>query len=286
MELEKRGLRVARGWRIGSEPAIAHYTSAFAAGESGLAGSAVDWLRDLRRDAAKRLETGFPTTRDEAWRYTDVSPLLAVPFAAATSSVSAKAIELAEKVTVPGAHRFVFVDGVFVTEASHLAGVPAGVVVTSLALGVGHHAAAVRGMLGSLVPAARHGFAALNMAMMGDGALIIVPRGVRVEQPIEIIVIASDSVQPTAAHLRNLIVLEDNSEATVVEHYVGGDSAVSFSNSVTEASVGANAQLTHIKVQREGMNAFHLSTVAFDQARGSQVKSCSISSPAARFGAH
>ena len=67
--------------------AVAHYTSAFAGSESGLPGSAVPWLVEQRRAAIASLSSsGFPTTRDEAWRYTDVAQLLSVPFTATKSS--------------------------------------------------------------------------------------------------------------------------------------------------------------------------------------------------------
>ncbi len=256
--------------------AVAHYTSAFAGSENGLPGSAVPWLVDKRRAAMAALaSTGFPTTRDEAWRYTDVAQLLTVPFSPATSLATARAASLAESGGLTDAYRLVFVDGVYIAEASRLAGLPDGVVVTNLASALGSHSDRVRMAFGKLVDASRHGFAALNTAMASDGAFIAVPRGVRVEKPIEILSIASNQVQPVSTNLRNLVRVEANAEATVVEHYLGDGNAVSLTNSVTEASLAESACLAHVKIQREGQSAFHVATIACEQARNSRFYSCS-----------
>ncbi len=256
--------------------AVAHYTSAFAGSESGLPGSAVPWLAEKRRAAMALLSSGgFPTTRDEAWRYTDVGQLLTVPFAPAKSSAAARAVSLAESSGLTDAYRLVFVDGVYIAEASRLAGLPDGVIVTNLAYAVGSHPELTRANFGKLVDASRHGFAALNTAMTSDGAFIVVPRGVRVEKPIEILVVASNQVQPVGAHLRNLVRVETNADATVLEHYLGDGNAVSFTNSVTEICLAEGAGLTHVKVQREGQSAFHVATIACEQARDSRLYSCS-----------
>jgi Fe-S cluster assembly protein SufD len=251
--------------------AVAHYIAAFGSAESGLAGSAEAWLRAKRADAAKRFETdGFPTTALEDWRYTDVSALTAVPFASAKSVSTNSAIELVEKVALADAHRLVFVDGVYIGEASRLAHVPEGVRVTNWAAALND----ARDVLGAF--AGEGGFAALNLAMMSDGALIRVPRGVRVEKPIEIIVIASDSTTPVASHLRNVIVLEAGAEARVVEHYISSANAVAFNNVVTEVTVKADASVHHVKVQREGASAFHIARIEVMQERASRFNSCSI----------
>ncbi len=256
--------------------AVAHYTSAFAGSESGLPGSAVPWLVEKRRAAMALVgKSGFPTTRDEAWRYTDVAQLLTVPFAPAKSSAAQRAVTLAENAGLADAHRLVFVDGVYIAEASRLAGLPEGVIVTNLAAALGTHPERVRAAFGKVVTDERHGFAALNTAMASDGAVVMVPRGVHIEKPIEVLVVASNQVQPVGAHLRNLLVLEASASATVVEHYMGDGNAVSFTNCVTEVMLAENASLTHVKAQREGQSAFHVATIACEQQRSSRFYSCS-----------
>lgn len=253
--------------------AVAHYIASFGATSGGLAGSAIGWLNEKRAAAVKAFETsGFPSTASEDWRYTDVSALTQVPFAPARQSAAAKAVELVEAVALADAHRLVFVDGVYVGEASRLAHVPEGVRITNLASALEES----RSALGGVVSAEAGGFASLNMAMAGDGALILVPRGVQVEKPIEIICVASDSLTPVASHLRNVIVVESGGEATVVEHYVSGANAVAFNNIVTEVVLRADAGLKHVKVQREGSSAFHIARIEAQQERSSRFSSVSI----------
>jgi Fe-S cluster assembly protein SufD len=71
------------------------------------------------------------------------------------------------------------------------------------------------------------------------------------------------------SHLRNLIVLEENASATVVEVFVGADE-LSFTNAVTQAALGENSRLTHIKVQFEGRQTFHVSNLFLSHAKGAR----------------
>ena len=163
---------------------------------------------------------------------------------------------------------------------------PAGVFVGSLATALTEQPDLVTAHLGRQAKIGRHGFSALNSAFFADGAFVHVPRGVVVSEPLHLIFLASGNA--SAAYPRNLFVLGENAQATIVETYEGlgeglggGHSSVSFTSTVTEIVAGPGAVLDHVKVQREEVQAFHVGHFALRQDRASRIDSCSISIGAA-----
>lgn len=132
-------------------------------------------------------------------------------------------------------------------------------------------------VLGQQVDLAKAGLTALNTMLMNEGVVITVAADVHIEKPIELLVINSGITQNLAIHLRNVIKLEANSKATVIEHYVGLNDESYFTNVVTEVSLAENAELKHYKLQQESDNAFHIATLAAKQATSSQWLTNSIS---------
>lgn len=237
-------------------------------------------LSALRRKAMGRFEAlGFPTTKMERWRHTNVAAIAQAGFSAATGAGAASLDELAPNL-YDGTLRLVFVDGFFVPGLSSDLDLPAGVVATSLAAARQDHAPRVAAHLGRHAcvedgTCADNAFAALNTALHRDGFFLYVPRGVVVEQPIHVLCVAS--TPDVAAYPRNLLVLEDNSHATVVESYVGLTDGAYLTCPVTEVVLGANAVFDHYKVQRESLAAYHVAVQQSWQGNDSTLRSHSIS---------
>ena len=234
------------------------------------------WVADVRRQALadyKRL--GLPSLRDEDWRYTSVKQLAKVGF---RPTPLGDPTELAGDAALPvladveGA-RLVFVDGVFAPSLSRVDSLPAGVRVLPLERSL-DAVSGVREALGTIVPGERT-FVALNTAFLRDGALIQVAEGTKVEHPIYLLFISSSAEEPRAAYPRNLIILEEGAEATVIEDYTtsGAGSGLHFTNVVTEVALARGAALDHYKVQRESEEAFHISSLAARQAGSSNFSS-------------
>ena len=119
-------------------------------------------------------------------------------------------------------------------------------------------------------------FVALNTAFLEDGAFIEIPRGVTAAAPIYILFV-STADEPNASHPRSLILVGDNSQASIIEDYVSLGEATCFTNAVTEIIAGENSVVEHYKLQAENEQAFHISTVQVRQARSSSFTSHSIS---------
>jgi Fe-S cluster assembly protein SufD len=230
----------------------------------------------LRQDAFARFsETGFPTTHDEDWRFTNVSTVANTAFElAGPKAVSREQLERF------GASKFVshlvFVNGLFAKDLSTLAPLPQGVTVGSLAEQLKTSPAVVESHLGRYLNTQRDPFAALNTAFVEDGVYVHVPRGVALDPPIYVLYVTVPGTTPTMNHPRNLIVAEENSQVTVVEDYVSLGEGVSFSNAATELVAGDNANVSHYMVVREGDQAYNFSTLRIQQGRSANVATHSM----------
>ncbi|MEW6071856.1 MAG: Fe-S cluster assembly protein SufD [Planctomycetota bacterium] len=231
-----------------------------------------DELLALRRAALRRfLATGYPTRREEAWRYADLAAIARTAFTLPAGRPPRRAAEeVLARALLPGAVPLVFVDGGYAGGASGPAA-PVGVEVANLA-GRPAEAARAETRIAGILAADDRPFVALNTAFFGDGALVRVRRGAHVEIPIQILFVASGGEKPLAIHPRVLLVLEEGARATVVESFAGA-SAVRLTNAVTEVRLGRGAILDRYYVQDEGAQALHVHSFAAELAGGAALRS-------------
>jgi len=234
--------------------------------EAGKAPSA-PWLEALRRKAGDLIDTLPPLNRkQEAWRYTNMEPLLERELQPVVTPPPAYAGEVPEGIAP---HRLVFVDGWFVPGLSDTARLPETVTCGGLSDAVADDDERVKNRLGSVADPGAHLFTALNTALVNDGLYLHVPAGVKLEAPIEIFWLNSEGrnrlVQP-----RNLVILEPGAEATLVEHHLPGAGAHYFHNALYELILDPEARLAHFRVQDESPTAWHLSRLAIEQSGDSR----------------
>ncbi|MDW8366551.1 MAG: Fe-S cluster assembly protein SufD, partial [Abditibacteriales bacterium] len=240
-------------------------------------------LSALRHRAMERFAAlGFPTLKHEEWKYTNVAPIARVAFQPTERGGSAVQERDLKPLGDVMRCRLVFVNGHFAPHLSTLDALPSGVRAGSLADALRSDSATVEAHLAQYAAFDHHPFVALNTALMEEGAFVHVRRGAVVEEPIHLLLVSTPNGAPWVAHPRHLIVLDENSQATVVETYIGSgwtatEGCPYFTNAVTEIVVGENAVLDHIKVQRESAAAFHIATVQLQLSRSSTVTSFSIS---------
>lgn len=237
------------------------------------------WLSPLRKAAFSRFaELGFPTRHDEEWRFTNVTPIKETTFARAPEG--SDGLTKQRLATLPlgalGACALVFVNGRYAPELSTLRALPNGVRVGSLSEVVAAEPGAVETHLGRHVDISQHAFAALNTAFIEDGAVVLVPRGKVVEEPIHLLFVSTGSDTPTVSHPRTLIVAGENSQATIVESYVGATGSTYFTNAVTEVVAEPNAVIDHVKLNRESEKAYHIGVMHVQMARSSNFTSHAV----------
>ncbi|HET7633487.1 MAG TPA: Fe-S cluster assembly protein SufD [Burkholderiales bacterium] len=240
-----------------------------------LPSSPLTWLNRLRSDALERAnELTVPTTRDEEWRFTDLSPLIRLSFQPSHAAPALAASDVAPFEAPEAVVRLVFVDGIFSPALSSNGVLPDSVAVTNLAAALKTHGEIIEPHLGHLAGFQDNVFTALNTAFMHDGAAVIIGRGQRVSAPVHLLFI---SARPeTASYPRTLVIAEEGAEAVIIEDHVSIGNGVDFSNAVTEIAVAANARVKHVKLQRDNVQAFHIANCSAALERDAVLSSCAV----------
>jgi len=238
------------------------------------------WLTARRATAARQLLTeGFPTTRDEEFRFTNVAPIATKVYPAADVPPARASLDaLLAEATVPGldAHEIVFVNGRFAPELSSIDGIPAGVRLTSLASSIGADPALVESLWDRTIKFQMKGFTALNSALATDGAILVVDPEVVVERPIHLLFLSSAPV-PFGASVRNLVRVGHHAQVRIVESYIGEAGQEYFTNAITEVSGADESRVEYCRVQRESMAAHHISGTHLHLGRAAVFASESLS---------
>ncbi len=235
---------------------------------------APELLQDLRQRGRERFATfGLPSRRQEEWRFTRLKGIEEEIFQ--PPDVVASRIDISPW-RVSDAHLLVFIDGIFSPDVSEVSDLPDGVVVSNLVLATASNSKAVAEHLGSLAGLERHPFAALNTALVADGAFIHLPAGVEMERPIQLVFVSGSEGRPTLSAPRILIVAEAASRATVVEQYLG-DGGASLSCPVSEIVLAEDSVLDHVVVQEEEISAHHLAVRQIRLAAASRYSAQTLS---------
>jgi Fe-S cluster assembly protein SufD len=250
------------------------YVAAFEQWQSNGNANAPAWLKELRRAGiASFAAQGFPTTKNEDWKYTNVEPIASLPFAqvngAATGIDAAEVIE--RGFADPACPRLVFVNGAWAREMSSVRDLPQGVGLGSLADLVKRDDPLLPAQLGHHASYKTQAFVALNTAFMGDGAVVVIPPGCHLAQPIYLIYASSGGAGQLVSQPRTFIFLGAGSEAKIVESYVGVNAGTYFCNAVTELIADADSSVEHYRLQREGQAAFHVGALEADLNRGARL---------------
>jgi Fe-S cluster assembly protein SufD len=222
------------------------------------------WLATGRAASLARFaELGFPTRRDEAWRFSDLRPLQARAFPpGAVTGHDQRAAPL--PLRFAGAcHRVVLVDGRFAPDLSNIGLLPAGAWLASTAATLAERPRLVETALAE-DDRARQPFAALNAAFFADGFVLALDPGVALDRPVEILHLGQ-AFEPRSFHLRNAVLLGEGSRAALIESFAGDGEY--WTNVVTMLRLGAGAALSHARIQDEGAGAVHfaLARAALDR---------------------
>jgi len=257
---------------------IDHYLESFTDFQKQAADEDPRWLKELRETALARfLETGFPTTHDEDWRFTNVAAIARTRFSRAGKRSAGLSPADLEGWKIPNAAaRLVFVDGRFVRRLSTLECLSKGVTLSGLSEQVRKPPEVVEAHLGRYVDIRRDPFPALNTAFAEDGAYVHIRRGTVLSEPIHWLFLSTAEDTPEMSHPRNLLVVEEECQATVIEEYISLGRGSVLSNSVTELVVGESANVVHYMIVREPEETFHISTLRIEQARSATVASHSL----------
>ncbi|SJM93007.1 FeS assembly protein SufD [Crenothrix polyspora] len=242
-----------------SAVATSRYVAEYGALAPTLPGQSLPWLQQLRRDALTKFSAnGFPSPREEEWRYTNVSAIEKRLFTPALKQSSGQVdADWLKAQQLDDAWSVVLVNGHFSTEYSQLDSLPDGVTVISMAdalVETQDFATLLETHLGHAVNNAEHNLVAFNTAWFSDGVFVHVPAKQVLTKPIQLLHIVTEA--DAMATTRNVIMVDELAEAQVIETFVGLDNAY-LTAAVTEVFVGQNAHLTLTKMQIESEKAYH-----------------------------
>ncbi len=255
------------------------YRQLIESAQGTLPGRDLDWLAQARNRAIERFsEDGFPSRKDENWRYSGLDRVLKQPVVnAVVPSRTVGEADLSELLIADHpAARLVFCNGRLIEPLSKLDRLPSGVVLRSLRDMLESEPARVRARLGAVLPTDADALCSINTALISDGIWLDVAEDTRLEGPIEILYLSSGEEESLAVSPRNLINLGQGAQVTLIEHYAGLGASRCFTNGVSEIALSRSAALNHYLLQQEDEGAFHRSKLAIRQAADSHYQALGI----------
>ncbi|HKI77479.1 MAG TPA: Fe-S cluster assembly protein SufD [Ignavibacteriaceae bacterium] len=255
------------------------YLSEFKKFENSLNGESKLPIHQLRKEAIDNFsKLDFPNTKEEEWKYTNISPLLKYNFKPASGKGNVSSNQISKFLfDEMEKSLLVFVNGQFDEKLSKIKNLPDGVVAGSISNAIKEKSLVIEKHLGKYADYKDQIFTALSTAYTKDGAFIFVPDGKIIDDPIHVLFLTDSSEENILSQPRNLFVAGKNSQVTIIEHFVSLDESIYFTNSVTEIFADDNAVVNHIKLQEESKKAFHIGRMEIGQGRGSNFTSYAIS---------
>ena len=243
------------------------YTAEYSSIAPTLPGQNLAWLTTLRQEALSKFSAqGFPSLREEEWRYTNVSAIEKKLFAPSAIGQVQETVskELISKYQLADAWSVVLIDGHFCAELSVLEGLPETVTVMSMAEALAQQPDNLERYINQAVNNDEHNFVAFNSAWFTDGLFVHVPAKLVLEKPVQVLHLSTQG--DLLASTRTVIVAEAMADIKVIETFVGLDVAY-LSAAVTEVFVGLNADVTLYKMQCESDKAYHFGGIYVKQAK-------------------
>ena len=238
----------------------------------------VPWLELVRNSAMDRFELlGFPSVREEDWKYTNLAPLVKQSFVPAVRSTNVS-LDAARFVYPETARaHLVVVNGFFSDELSVTTGLENVVAIDLLnAVGDARYSKIARSYLARNAGYHNNGITALNTAFLQSGLFLWIPKNVWIETPIQVTFLTDADDADAASFPRLLVVGEENSSATLIENFVSTRHQQYFTNAVAEIVLKEGARLEHYRMQRESDKAFHTSGTSASLGRSSSYDTTSI----------
>ncbi len=245
--------------------------SSFVIAESELNGSKNLAVVNMRKEALDRFEAlGFPTTRDEEWKYTNLKPVLNRDYKIMLKSESAVSFGDIKQYLLSDldTYKLVFINGKYsswLSESTHQS-----YDICTFAAALNKYPDILSKYLGKAAPSGET-FIDLNTAFADDGAYIRVKANQTVDKPIEIIYLTTEENGSTFSQARNLIVVEQNAEVQIVERHQNLGNDESFTNFVSEVFAACNARVSYYKVQNDSINASLIDNTHVKQETNSNV---------------
>jgi Fe-S cluster assembly protein SufD len=245
--------------------------------QAKLNGKATLPIHQLRGEAMQNFDNlGFPTIRNEEWKYSNVSNLVKQTFDFHTKT-EFNQVDL-DKIPLPRliGNVLYFINGVYNAELSQIATPENKLKVIPFSEALAHQPELIEGYFGKYANYETDAFTALNTALANDGVVVQVADNKIVEEPIILRFISDVRTSSVGSQPRNLIIVGKNSQVKIAEAYrTVGDNAA-FVNTVTEIIVDESAMVDYYKVQSESNKTYHIGTTQVYQKGRSYFYSATV----------
>lgn len=236
----------------------------------------MDSIQQIKSSALQSFQKlGFPTTKHEDWKYTNVLPLVKNGFEPFTEKPEPRDNLHLDTIDRLKANRLVFVDGWFNEKYSEILDDKEHLIISLLSRELGRDAY-IKRFLGKQSNAKQDGFAAWNTANFQDGAFISIPENIVLEHPVLIYHISTGATHGKVSAPRNLVIARKNSQSSLIVCYQNLSEEKSVTNTVTELFVMENARLDYVKIQSRTNHYSHIGNVFVNQQANSRFNSWTI----------
>lgn len=214
------------------------------------------YVHGVRNDAIKTFEEkGFPSKKDEAWKYTSLNKLLKEDYSVFPKQENALEYKDVKKYFIHDidTYKIIFIDGKYSSHLSETTHDGIDVCLMSAALTKPKYRLVIENYFNKA--ATKDSLASLNTAFSKEGAYVYIPKGKIVEKPIQIIHFSTGNETATMLQPRNLIVVEENSHVQIIERHQSLTSNPVLTNSVTEIFAKKRAIIDYYKIQNDTQQA-------------------------------
>ena len=231
------------------------------------------YVHDLRTDAIKIFEEkGFPSKKEEAWKYTSLKSILKEDFSVFPKSGDAIEYKDVKKYFIHDidTYKIIFIDGKYsshLSQTTHDDGID--VCLMSSALSKPKYQLIIENYFNKA--AEKDSLSSLNTAFSNEGAYIHIPKNKVVEKPIQIIHFSTGNESATMLQPRNLVVVDENSHVQIIERHQSLTDNPVLTNSVTEIFSNKRAIVDYYKIQNDNKQASLVDNTFVKQKRESFV---------------
>lgn len=237
------------------------------------------WVQLVRETAMDRFESlGFPAVATEEWKYTNLAPWAKTSFspAANQSNLTQDIVKSLKSPETANSH-LVIVNGFLREDLSSKSALDEIVAVDLFsAIGDARYSKIVREYLARNADYHDSGLVSMNTAFLRSGLFVLIPRNIKVSQPIHISYVSDDTRENEVSFPRLLFVAEENSSASIIESFTAISDSSYFTNAVAEIVLGDGSKLEHVRIQQESSQSLHIGKTAVELGRSSSYDSTAI----------
>jgi Fe-S cluster assembly protein SufD len=245
--------------------------SSFIVFENELNGQSKSYAHQIRQKAFQYFEeNGFPDKQHEEWKYTNLKPILKHDYRIFPKDENAIEFKDVKRYFLSDidSYKLVFIDGIFSSWLSHTTHEKFDICTFSSMLG--KYNDVTEKYFNTILPE-KDALASVNTAFAKEGAFIRIKKNQTVDKPVQILFFTTEHPTEVMLQPRNMVVVEENAEVTIVERHQSLSGKAVLTNSATEIFAEPNSRLTYYKIQNDNFEASLIDHTSIKQERNSNV---------------